>query len=106
MFRIERRDRLASDASQNDNALLATRRALVTGRLMIGYGWCLGLAIWITTSCALRLRQCIVNALREGPHFRRAVAFLATTAFLAGVAGAATEPSCLLLAKIKSRTSG
>ena len=106
VFRVQWRDGLTRDVCQNDNARLTARWALVNGRLIVGDRLCIGLAIWVTASGALRLRQCIVNALRERTHLRRAVAFLATTAFLAEAAGAATALSCLLLAKMNSRTSG
>ena len=65
VFRVQWCDGLACDAGQQGNALLAARRALVNGHLDFCDGLCIGLAVWITTSRALRLRQCIVNALRE-----------------------------------------
>jgi len=82
---IERQYWTSSDFGQNGNALKAPRRALIDGGVVLGNGLCVGLAIGKTATCALRLRQRIVDAVSQCDHFLRAGAFLAT-AFTARLA--------------------
>jgi len=82
---IERQRWPSSDFGQNGNALKAPRRALIDGGVVLGNGLCVGLAIGKTATCALRLRQRIVDAVSQCDHFLRAGAFLAT-AFTARLA--------------------
>jgi len=71
MLGVQQDHGLASQCSQALNTGLSTRRALVDGRLPFGHGAGIAGAIGKAATCALRLRQGIVEGKKKRLGLRR-----------------------------------